>query len=177
MRLHLVRHLAPLVDKGVCYGRSDLEVDPATIAATLPALRARLPAGSNVYSSPLRRCAALAEALSDKVTFDARLTELDFGAWEMRRWDDIARAEIDAWAADVVHYRPGGRESVAAMAARVLEFFTALPAEPAVVICHAGTIRLLSAWRPGCDIDTMARAAAATGNPVAYGQIVTMQRV
>ena len=177
MTLHLVRHLAPLVDKAVCYGRTDLEVDPAAIAAALPDLRARLPAGLKVYSSPLRRCAALAQALSDNVTFDTRLTELDFGAWEMRRWDDIARAEIDAWAADVVHYRPGGGESVAAMAARILAFYAALPPEPAVIVCHAGTIRLLAAWRPGCDIETMARAAAATRSAVAYGEIVTMQRV
>ncbi len=175
--LTLVRHLAPLVDKSVCYGRTDLTVDPAVMAAALPALRARLPANTKVYSSPLRRCSGLAAALSDAVTIDARLTELDFGAWEMRRWDDIARAEIDAWAEDVVHYRPGGGESVAAMAARVGDFFTALPLDPAVVICHAGTIRLLSACLRGLDPHAMARAAAAAPNPIAYGEIVTIERV
>lgn len=177
LTLHLVRHLAPLVDKSVCYGRTDLEADPAAIAAALPALRARLPAGAKMYSSPLRRCTALAAALSGAVIIDARLTELDFGAWEMRRWDDIARAEIDAWAGDVVHYRPGGGESVAAMAARVGEFYGALPPEPAIVICHAGTIRLLAACQSGLAIEAMARAAAATPNPVAYGEIVTIDRV
>ena len=45
--------------------------------------------------------------------FDARLAELDFGHWEMQSWDGIPRAEVDAWAADVAHYRPGGGESVA----------------------------------------------------------------
>ena len=29
MRLHLVRHLAPMVAPGVCYGRTDLEVAQA----------------------------------------------------------------------------------------------------------------------------------------------------
>jgi hypothetical protein len=71
---------------------------------TLAALK--LPAGLPIYSSPLRRCAELAARLSDNIIYDARLAEMHFGDWEMLPWDAIPRAAIDAWAADMAHYRP-----------------------------------------------------------------------
>lgn len=177
MRLHLVRHLAPLVAPGVCYGRTDLATDPVAQALALPALRAALPSGVPLYSSPLQRCAVLAHALWDSVHVDARLAELDFGRWEMQPWDAIARSEIDAWAADVAGYRPGGGESLADMAARINGFYADLRAagvQEAVVICHAGAIRLLTARATGMDVATMAQTAAAHPHRIAYGEIVTI---
>jgi alpha-ribazole phosphatase len=175
---YLVRHLAPAVEPGVCYGRSDLPVSAEAIKAALPALRACLPPGTPVYSSPLRRCADLARALAGPaVILDERLAELNFGSWELRRWSDIGRAEIDAWALDVANYRLGGAESVADMAQRVAAFYADLPPEPAVIICHAGTIRLLLASAQGLGPQAMAHAAAAKPNPIAYGEIVLMHGV
>jgi len=180
MRLHLVRHLAPLVDAGVCYGRTDLGTDPAKQLLALPALRAALPLAAPFYSSPLRRCAVLAGALGGPVLLDARLAELDFGTWEMQPWDAIPRAEIDAWAGDVAHYRPGGGESVADMAARIAAFYSDIVAtgtSQAVVICHAGAIRLLTARAAGMDVQAMAQAAAAHPHRIGYGEIVTLDCV
>ncbi|MFP5392261.1 MAG: histidine phosphatase family protein, partial [Gammaproteobacteria bacterium] len=94
---YLVRHPRPQVEPGVCYGATDLAVAPDVLAACAARLRAALPPHLPVYASPLRRCAELARALTgDALIIDARLTELDFGRWEMRRWDAIERAEIDA---------------------------------------------------------------------------------
>ena len=180
MRLHLIRHLPPVVAPGTCYGRTDLAVGPEAQARALPLLRARLPAGAQVVSSPLRRCASLACALSESVRFDARLAELDFGAWEMRAWSDIARAEIDAWAADVVHYRPGGGESVFDMALRIDAFYQDLLRESwleAVVVCHAGAMRLLAARQRGLDPLAMAREAARESHAIAYGEIMLLDCV
>jgi alpha-ribazole phosphatase len=177
MRLHLVRHLPPLVDAGVCYGRTDLGTDPAAQALSLPALRAALPLHAPIYSSPLQRCAVLARALGDPVMLDARLAELDFGSWEMQPWDTIPRADIDAWAADVAAYRPGGGESVADMALRIAAFYADINAtgvRDAIVVCHAGTIRLLTARAAGMDVQAMAQAAAAHPHRIAYGEIVTI---
>jgi alpha-ribazole phosphatase len=177
VRLHLVRHLAPLVAPGVCYGRTDLATDPAAQLLALPALRAALPSDVPLYSSPLQRCAVLARAFGRPVRIDARLAELDFGRWEMQQWDAIARGEIDAWAANVAGYRPGGGESVADMAARINGFYTDLAAagvQEAVVICHAGAIRLLTARAAGMDVATMARTAAAHPHRIGYGEIVTI---
>ena len=180
MRLYLVRHLQPMVAPGVCYGRSDLAVDAQLQADAVPALREQLPTGVAHYASPLLRCASLARALSEHVRFDARLAELDFGAWEMRSWDVIARAEIDAWAADVSNYRPGGGESVFDMAIRIDAFYAdlvraQLPA--AVLVCHAGAMRLLAARARGMDTRAMAQEAAARPHAIGYGAVVILDSV
>ncbi len=188
MRLYLVRHLPPQVAAGVCYGRSDLAVDPRILADALPALRAQLGGELPVFSSPLQRCASLANALASApadarqspVRFDARLVELDFGHWELRSWDDIARAQVDAWAADVACYRPGGGESVFDMALRIDAFYNALMAEQlpaAVVVCHAGAIRLLAARIRGLTPMEMAREAAERPHAIGYGEVLVFDGV
>ena len=144
MRLHLIRHPAPCIAPGLCYGRLDVAADNASaVAATL---QPALPADAPVYSSPLRRCAELAACLRPLPLFDARLAEIDFGAWEGRAWDDIPRAELDAWAADIAGYAPPGGESPWQLQARALAFVHSLPDEEAVIVTHAGVIRTLLAW-------------------------------
>lgn len=178
MPLYLVRHFQPAVAAGVCYGRSDLAVSRAVHDAMLPGLRKQLPRDVPLYSSPLRRCTELAGSLGGAVCCDARLAELDFGTWEMRHWDAIARDEIDAWAADVVHYRPGGGENVLAMALRVADFYAELHAKSrrdAIIVCHAGTIRLMSACHRGLAPMDMASEAAKRPHAIAYGEMLVLQ--
>lgn len=178
MRLILVRHPRPLVDSGLCYGSTDLPLAPGELERVLAALAPVLPPDATLFSSPLRRCAELAARLPCTVrTYDTRLVELDFGAWEMRRWDDIARGQIDAWAADVAGYRPGGGESVRDMAMRVADFYgevRRLPHECVIVVCHAGTMRLLTACHAGLAPPEMARQAAGTQHQIAYGQTLIL---
>ncbi|MDE2428526.1 MAG: histidine phosphatase family protein, partial [Burkholderiales bacterium] len=115
-------------------------------------LRGRWPDDVPVFSSPLQRCQRLARYFQPSPEIDARLAELDFGNWEMQRWDDIPRAEIDAWAADTVHYRPGGGENVLAMAERIIQFVATLRQRRihhAVLVCHAGSMRLLHCYQNG----------------------------
>jgi len=179
MRLILVRHPRPLVAPGLCYGSTDLALAPGEPAATVAALQASLPRDAALFSSPLRRCAELAAALPRaSLNIDARLVELDFGAWEMRAWDDIARADIDAWADDVAGHRPGGGESVLEMAARVAAFHDELLRKPyasAIVVCHAGTMRLLMARHAGLPLEAMALRAARTPHAIAYGQSLILE--
>ena len=146
MILHLIRHPKPLVDPGICYGRQDLlPENPAAVAATLSA---DLPPGLPVWSSLLRRCRELAEYLHPRPILDARLAEMDFGDWEGRRWDDIPRAELDAWAADVAGFAPPGGESPRDLQRRALAFVDALQVPEAVIVTHAGVIRtLLAHWQ------------------------------
>ncbi|GGE90816.1 histidine phosphatase family protein [Massilia psychrophila] len=179
MQLYLVRHPQPLVGPGLCYGRTDLAVAPAETARVGAALSNALPAGAALFSSPLQRCLDLAEALGGAAapTCDARLAELDFGNWEMQSWEHIARADIDAWAADVVHYRPGGGESVLHMAERVSAFYAdlaALSLARAIVVCHAGTIRLLAECGRGATALQMAQRAAAQPHRIAYGGLLLL---
>lgn len=147
MILHLIRHPRPLIAPGICYGRLDVAGEhPALVAARL---LAELPAGLPVYSSPLRRCRELAGHLQAQPVIDGRLAEMDFGEWEGRAWDDISRAELDAWAADVAGYAPPGGESPAALQQRALAFVAELRVPEAVVVTHAGVIRVLQAYWQG----------------------------
>lgn len=122
--LWLVRHAAVQAEPGLCYGRSEVPADAAATAAAAAALAPRLPRGAALRVSPLGRCQQLAEALRAlrpdlQGRLDARLAEMDFGAWELRRWAEIERAAFDAWLADFADARPGGGESVRAFMQRV----------------------------------------------------------
>ena len=143
----ILRHTRPEVAPGLCYGRADLalalgwEAEADTILAALPPVVA-------LRSSPLTRCRALAERISDAralpLALDPRLTEIDFGAWETRPWDDIPHAELDAWAADFHHARPHGGESVAMLAERVGRALS--EAVPGTLwVAHAGVARAVAA--------------------------------
>jgi alpha-ribazole phosphatase len=178
MELILVRHPRPVVADGICYGRSDLAADPAELARVHAALRAGgLPGDCPVFASPLRRCADLARLLSDDVIFDADLAEMDFGCWEGRGWNDIPRAEVDAWAADLPGYHPGGGESVLEVARRVanaLERIRRHGGPRAVVVCHAGTMRLFATLADGTPPELAATAAAGKAHRIGYGEVLRL---
>lgn len=147
MRTFLIRHPKPAIDAGICYGRSDLGL-AEDAAERAEALRDLLPLDAPLYTSPLRRCLELALALHAGPAIDARLMEMHFGDWEMRRWDDIPRHQLDAWAADPVGYAPPGGESPAAMRARVASLLAELP-EVAVLVAHGGVLRACMAELTG----------------------------
>ncbi|MCL2523097.1 MAG: alpha-ribazole phosphatase family protein [Betaproteobacteria bacterium] len=149
--LHLVRHPPPQVAAGVCYGALDV---PAPASPSLIAkLRAELPPGLPLWSSPQRRCRELAAALHPAPQFDERLQEMNSGAWEGRPWSDIPRAELDAWAADIANYTPPGGESPRQLQQRALAFVAELPVtEAAVLVTHAGVIRALYAHANGVEL-------------------------
>ena len=149
MQVFLIRHPRPLIDAGLCYGQLDVDCEhPLTVAAHLGS---RLPQGTPVISSPLRRARQLAEALDPRARIDARLSEINFGDWEGRSWDDIDRVSLDAWAADVLDFTPPGGESVASLQRRAIDFAASLDINktPRVaLVTHAGIIRaLVGHWR------------------------------
>ena len=150
MHLILVRHTRPLVAGDVCYGISDLDLAP-TFEEEAADVVASLPAVERLVTSPLRRCRRLAErigaAQSLTPVVDARLREMDFGRWEGLPWDAIQRAELDAWAADFLHARPHGGESVQMLYERARSAMadyreTGLAH---VVVTHAGVIKAVRA--------------------------------
>jgi alpha-ribazole phosphatase len=159
MDLILIRHPAPAIDAGVCYGRTDVPLAGDALAARLGKLEAPRPHA--LWSSPLTRCASIAALLGQRFgctqTLDARLQEIDFGAWESVRWDDIDRAELDAWAGDLQHARVHGGESVAQFDARVRAWFDACVGERFAsfatperaachVVTHAGVMRVIASF-------------------------------
>ena len=145
MRIYLVRHPRPAVAEGVCYGRTDVDLaeDAGVVAQRL---RPHLPVDAPVFSSPLRRCRQLAERLSPTHSVDPRLVEIDFGAWEMQRWDDIGLAALEGWATNPLHHVPPGGESPAQLLQRVGEFHAALQVQnftEVVLVAHAGVMKAL----------------------------------
>lgn len=141
MQVFLIRHPRPLIEPGVCYGRLDVDCeDPLPIAASL---KSRLPADTPIIASPLRRARRLAEALDPEARIDDRLSEIDFGDWEGKAWDDIDRAVLDQWAADVLNFVPPGGESVARLQERVIDFACSLKIPRVAIVSHAGVMRVL----------------------------------
>jgi alpha-ribazole phosphatase len=158
--LILLRHTRPAGGEGLCYGRTDLPLAPG-FAAEAARIAAALPPLAAVVASPLSRCRRLAEAVAAArglpLATDPRLVELDFGRWEGMAWDAIPRAELDAWAADLMHARPHGGETVAELAVRVAAALDDLARgpRPVLAVTHAGVIRVLRARRDGpAGLDT-----------------------
>lgn len=146
MILYLIRHPKPMIEPGICYGQLDILAKIENAEVEL--LRAELPPGLPVWSSPLQRCLRLAEHLHRQPLIDERLAEMNFGDWEGRAWDAISRPELDAWAADVAGYAPPGGESPTALQRRALAFVAELDVPEAVIVTHAGVIRVLMAhWQ------------------------------
>lgn len=153
--LWLLRHAHPVIDAGVCYGRLDIAADAACTAQAAKAFSGLLPAGTVLRHSPLQRCAQLANALvtlqpdrAPELHADPRLQEMDFGHWEGQPWEQIPRPDIDAWAANLATYAPGGGESLAAMLRRVQQALqhswgqdSGQDQRDVVWVTHAGVIR------------------------------------
>jgi len=113
-----------------------------------------------LWSSPTLRCRAVADAIAAAfdapVHLDARLLELDFGAWEGLAWSDVPRADLDRWAACPVGFAAPGGETGASLIARVTEFYDDLKREPHVIVSHGGPLRLLAALAVGRPVDLLA---------------------
>ncbi|GAB3262574.1 histidine phosphatase family protein [Chitinimonas naiadis] len=142
--LILLRHTPCHASAGRCYGRLDLAAERAPLRQAARMLRGELP-NWPLYCSPARRCLALARQLAPRARVLAELQELDFGRWEGLPWADIPRTELDAWAADLWHYRAGGGESASDLLARwqsACRHLRQEAAEGAILVTHAGLIRL-----------------------------------
>jgi alpha-ribazole phosphatase len=172
MILYLVRHPTPLDVLGVCYGRREVAIDAAGVPAVAKSVRARIGAAADrcrIFSSPSLRCMLLARAMSARrePVVAEELREMDFGSWEGRRWDELPREQLDAWARDVWRYRPGGAESAALVAERWFRWSAGLRERSgiAVVVTHAGLIRVALKCHGTLGTDEFAQ------HPIDYGSV------
>lgn len=156
MEIYLVRHTAPAVEKGICYGQSDLDVTESFLSEAA-IIQQHLPANIvAVYSSPLQRCSKLAAHLFPQhtVQLDDQLMEINCGMWEMKRWDDIPKEEIDPWMEDFVNVRIPGGESYTDLLERVSNSFNEVHQQPkpSVIIAHGGVIRSILSHITGTQL-------------------------
>ena len=174
MKLTLVRHTSVDVPAGICYGSADVPLAP-TFRIEMEQIRKKLKMGTfdAVFSSPLSRCTKLACEIVPENDFriDDRLTELDFGDWEMVDWNVLFESEDGKkWFADYVNTRCPNGESCADLIKRVEMFLNELRQNShkrVLVFTHAGVIRatmcLLQHKTPEEAFQT----------PLEYGQITT----
>ena len=145
------RHPRATAAAGRCIGRTDVPVDPRKAKRLAHRMRrvARqhgLP--RQVWVSPLLRARAVGGWLRQwgwQVQVDARLAEMDFGAWDGRHWADIPWAEVGAWEVDLLHHAPGGGEALQALAQRVQAWVDEAVAAggPRQIVSHGGWINSL----------------------------------
>lgn len=180
MDVVLIRHPLPKVAASTCYGATDLplagDAGEAAVAIRERLREAGLVRPASLVTSPLVRCASVAARLAEPwglpVSTDARLREIDFGAWEGRSWEAIGRPALERWQADLMGAREHGGESAAQFVARVVPFATSLVPEglPAVCVTHAGVIRALAShWLDVPLAQWLAR-------PIAFGGLVGFVR-
>lgn len=149
MELFLIRHTRVVAD-GICYGRNDVPL-ASSFDDEVRHLKDVLPSCfSRIYSSPVKRCVTLSEALGyGNAIVDNRLSEFFYGDWEGKRWDDIPKEAFDEWTTDLVNGCPPNGESLADMFLRISSFFDDLKTEQlerALIITHAGVIRCAKAY-------------------------------
>ena len=151
--IYLVRHTAPAIEAGVCYGGTDIALDEAAFATALPEIMRQLPHNARVITSPLTRCRRLADAIGaqqghSNVQTEHDLRERSFGDWEGMHWDDIPHAHINAWRDNFLDHAPPNGESVRALQTRVSatwQRWSATHTTPLIIIAHAGPLAVLRA--------------------------------
>lgn len=163
--------------QGRCIGRTDLPLDRRR--AKRLAHRVRKAARAHglprlVWTSPLRRSREVGRWLRRwgwRHRIDARLLELDFGAWDGRAWTGIDAAEVSAWESSFAHHRPGGAESLDELLARARAFLRdRSPDQPVLVVGHAGWMQALS-WH---QEHPQWPSAAQWPAPPRHGQLVRL---
>jgi broad specificity phosphatase PhoE len=138
--------------RGICYGRSDVELGPAGYHdGEQAALAVRHLAITQLYCSRMRRSYDLAHRIAEHTglapVIDARLDERDHGDWELCAWDDIhARtgAAMDGFITAPDRFAPPEGETTFQMRDRVLAWYRDLPEHGIVVaVSHGGPIAAL----------------------------------
>ena len=144
MEIYLIRHTTPQVEKGICYGQTDLAVT-ANFPEELERLKKHLPVDFDLcYTSPLQRCAQLAQELAAEPIVDDRLKEMDFGDWEMKPWASIPQDVLNPWMEDFVRVPVPGGESFGELIERVKAVWQEISTqevERILVVTHGGVIR------------------------------------
>jgi broad specificity phosphatase PhoE len=148
--LILVRH-ARVADcyRGICYGRSDVPLGPEGIEASdrIAEIMSGWPI-RHLITSGAARARALAERIAKRtgvsMTIDPALLERDFGAWELRSWDEIYQEVGDALNG-LIHepetFRPPGGETTGELRDRVISWHERRPrAGLTVVVAHGGPV-------------------------------------
>jgi broad specificity phosphatase PhoE len=175
-RVLLVRHCeVEECYREVCYGRADVGLSEygrnrsRDLARQLETFSI-----AQVWHSNLSRTRFLVEALAALARVRAiacpLLRERDFGAWELRPWQEIYAETGDAMLGMIREpavWRPPEGETTFEMRDRVLAWFRALPSSGAIVaVTHGGPIAILRGVLAGRPVSEWPGLIPATGSVV-----------
>ncbi len=156
MELILIRHTRVNIEKGTCYGQSDLAVADSFKKEKNIILKNLDFTNTKIISSPLKRCVKLADCITKDLKIDHRIMELNFGDWEMQKWDDITDPELDIWMNNYIHHRCPNGESLLDMKIRIQDFYNEIRSQNhkrLIIITHGGVIRLFHHLINGIALD------------------------
>jgi alpha-ribazole phosphatase len=180
LEIYFVRHTSVGVSKAVCYGKSDVELsenfvyEKATVWDKLYQSGAFSQAESpHFYSSPLQRCHLLAQHIQSQhkadlpIALDARIQEMDFGDWEMQKWDNLPIDSFQAWMNAFVNTPVPNGENFMALYNRTTDFLhhlvekhdksNSLQTKTIFVFAHAGSIRTMLSYCLGMPLENTFR--------------------
>ena len=140
-------------------GRVQGQTDVALSDAGREKLRGtKLPAacrGMRVVTSPLGRCVETAALLGfPEAPREPRLMEMDWGAWQGRRLQDLRESLGESFRENEdrgLDFRPPGGESPREVMARVRSWLEEQQA-PTLAVTHRGVIRVVLAAATGWDM-------------------------
>ncbi|HHB76816.1 MAG TPA: histidine phosphatase family protein [Desulfobulbus sp.] len=160
LQIHFLRHGVTTAPSDSLIGSTDVVLSGQGVIQA-GQLAARLPRGLDCLCSPMLRTRQTLESLQNhgvvrEVSFDSRIREIDFGAWERLTFAEISNKDedIDAWK-EYHHFTFPGGESVAHFVARLQSFLDEVqskPQEQVLVLTHGGVIRTLLCLILGLDI-------------------------
>lgn len=170
MELYIIRHTPVNLEKGICYGQSDVGLNKADLEKYLSIYKEELAVDFDaVISSPLKRCTQLAEVLGfDDYQMDHRLMEMNFGDWELKKWNEIPLEESENWMNNFDSVSTPNGESMLQLFNRVNSFYQELKLynhQKVLIVAHAGVIRCF--WKIILEISLKNTMKI----PVDYGEI------
>lgn len=146
MEVYVIRHTKVAVPNGVCYGQANVKL-ANSFENEANDYAKKLPFNFDVvYSSPSNRCFKLAQKFSSNVILNEALLEMNFGKWEMQKWNDINQAELNIWMQDFVNTQPPNGENLQILYNRVVVFLNQLRDQDfnkLLIVAHAGVIRCI----------------------------------
>ena len=147
MKLFFLRHTSLDVESDTFYGQTDLDVSK-TFESELILIKKKIDLLGieldtiKFYSSPLQRCLKLAKSLSQNISIDPRLKEINLGDWEMKRFSEISIREKTLWEENLLTYKIPNGETNNNFLCRLSSFTNDIISEnlDVFVVAHAGSI-------------------------------------
>lgn len=174
MEIYIIRHTPVDVEKGTCYGQSEVRLSN-DFNKYVEYYKKELPQDFElIYTSPLDRCLTLTKALnfSDiEYIIDERLMEMHFGDWELKNWNTIPYDESKNWMENFDYISTPNGESMKDLLDRINSFYETLktlPYQKVLIVTHSGPIRCF--WSIILDIALKNSFKI----PVGYGEILVI---